>query len=244
MYDDFPWVHKHTSSYTHMSAPFLPWHRYYLHLYETALKQECSFHGNLPYWDWSLDWSDFRAAPVWDAKSGLGGDGSGPESVGDGKCVTTGPFSDLQMSFYDNDFQPHCLSRGFPSDSELQELGQLIRPDAISALMAEKDYSTFASEIEHRAHKFLSHSVRGDLSRFTGPNDPVFFLHHVNIDRLWSQWQQYNPRDGLSAYAGRANNNTDAAAQLTDPLEMGGLARNLMVIDVMDTQGGQFCYRY
>jgi tyrosinase len=72
----------------------------------------------------------------------------------------------------------------------------------------------------------------------------VFFLHHVNIDRLWSQWQQYNPRDGLSAYAGRANNNTDAAAQLTDPLEMGGLAGNLMVIDVMDTQGGQFCYRY
>ena len=70
LYDDFPWVHKYTSGnskYTcdhlaanaplsdqyfpptaHKSAPFLPWHRYYLHIYETALKQQCSFKSTLP----------------------------------------------------------------------------------------------------------------------------------------------------------------------------------------------------
>lgn len=126
------------------------------------------------YWDWSLDWSKFRAAPVWNADSGLGGDGTGPESVGNGRCVTAGPFSDIEMSFYDGEFQPHCLSRGFPSEKELEGLGQLIRPEAIENLMGNDDYHNFAGELEMRAHKFLSHSVRGDLSRFTGPNGTRF----------------------------------------------------------------------
>lgn len=74
--------------------------------------------------------------------------------------------------------------------------------------------------------------------------DPVFFLHHVNIDRLWWQWQQIRPRDRLSAYSGRANKDTEVVAQLTDPLDMGGLSKDMQVIDVMDTNGGQFCYGY
>ena len=122
------------------------------------------------YWDWSLDWSNFPGAPVWDTTSGLGGDGSGTGSVGSGKCVTSGPFSDIEVMFYDGEVQPHCLSRGFPPEEELQEFGQLIRPDAIEHMKEESKFESFASELEKRAHTFLTHSVRGDLSRFTGPN--------------------------------------------------------------------------
>jgi len=25
------------------------------------------------------------------------------------------------------------------------------------------------------------------------PSDPLFFLHHANIDRLWDRWQQAHP---------------------------------------------------
>jgi hypothetical protein len=28
------------------------------------------------------------------------------------------------------------------------------------------------------------------------PNDPVFFLHHAQIDRYWAQWQAGNPKGG------------------------------------------------
>ncbi len=31
----------------------------------------------------------------------------------------------------------------------------------------------------------------------TSPNDPIFFLHHSNIDRLWAEWQQAN---GVDSY--------------------------------------------
>ena len=132
---------------------------------------------HIRYWDWSLDWSEFEAAPVWDVESGLGGDGSGPDSVGDGKCVTAGPFSDIEMTYYDGEEEPHCLSRGFPDKEELKNLGHLIRPEAIDHLMHEDRYDGFASKLEMRAHKFLSHSVRGDLSRFTGPNGVLYSSH-------------------------------------------------------------------
>lgn len=122
------------------------------------------------YWDWSLDWSKVHDAPVWDSITGLGGDGSGSESVGNGRCVTSGPFSDIEVMFYDGEVQPHCLSRGFPKKDELKELGELIRPEVIENVMNEDEYESFASELEKRAHKFLTHSVRGDLSRLTGPN--------------------------------------------------------------------------
>jgi tyrosinase len=32
----------------------------------------------------------------------------------------------------------------------------------------------------------------------TSPNDPVFFLHHANVDRIWAQWQQIH---GVNTYS-------------------------------------------
>jgi tyrosinase len=31
------------------------------------------------------------------------------------------------------------------------------------------------------------------MARATSPNDPVFFLHHCNVDRLWALWQEQHP---------------------------------------------------
>ncbi|KAL9610184.1 MAG: hypothetical protein Q9167_005088 [Letrouitia subvulpina] len=118
-----------------------------------------------------MDWSSFQNAPIWDPIIGIGGNGEGSESVGEGRCVTNGPFADIEVMFYDSGVQPHCLSRGFPKNRELEELGKLVRPENINELMKRSDYGIFARELEERAHKFLTHTVRGDLSRFTGPND-------------------------------------------------------------------------
>lgn len=32
----------------HYTATFLSWHRYYIHLFEEALRGECEYQGNLP----------------------------------------------------------------------------------------------------------------------------------------------------------------------------------------------------
>ncbi len=38
----------------------------------------------------------------------------------------------------------------------------------------------------------------------SAPNDPVFFLHHCNVDRLWAQWQKDNPNEDYVPIAGAA----------------------------------------
>lgn len=51
----------------------------------------------------------------------------------------------------------------------------------------------------------------------TSPNDPVFFLHHSNIDRLWAEWQEehgvdtYEPEscEGTPKLGCQANTRTD-----------------------------------
>lgn len=37
----------------------------------------------------------------------------------------------------------------------------------------------------------------GTMALPTSPNDPVFFLHHSNIDRLWAEWQETH---GVDSY--------------------------------------------
>jgi tyrosinase len=46
--------------------------------------------------------------------------------------------------------------------------------------------------------------VGGDMLPATSPNDPVFFLNHCNVDRIWEAWMQnhgrtYVPPDSASA---------------------------------------------
>jgi tyrosinase len=30
----------------------------------------------------------------------------------------------------------------------------------------------------------------------TSPTDPVFWMHHAEVDRLWEAWRQLNPTPG------------------------------------------------
>jgi hypothetical protein len=43
-----------------------------------------------------------------------------------------------------------------------------------------------SSELHNRVHVW----VGGAMGPMTSPHDPVFFLHHCNVDRIWALWQQ------------------------------------------------------
>jgi len=45
------------------------------------------------------------------------------------------------------------------------------------------------SELHNKVHLW----VGGSMEPLSSPNDPIFFLHHCNVDRLWAQWQMNNP---------------------------------------------------
>lgn len=72
--------------------------------------------------------------------------------------------------------------------------------------------------------------------------DPIFYLHHAQLDRLWFLWQRKDAGHRQREYTGRTD--TSNAASLEDLLVLGGLAPDITVSQVMDTEGAELCYRY
>ena len=53
--------------------------------------------------------------------------------------------------------------------------------------------TSFRTELEIPLHNTVHRFVGGDMMTSASPNDPVFFLHHCNIDRIWASWQADYP---------------------------------------------------
>lgn len=74
--------------------------------------------------------------------------------------------------------------------------------------------------------------------------DPVFFLHHAQLDRLWWVWQNRDHGKRKMMYDGVVADGSEVRADVDDRLDMGGLAEGIVVRDVLDVEGGVLCYRY
>jgi hypothetical protein len=57
-------------------------------------------------------------------------------------------------------------------------------------VLARSDYVSFTTNLE-QAHNTVHMFVGGNTMPFpmVSPRDPLFFLHHANVDRIWAQWQ-------------------------------------------------------
>lgn len=242
LYNDFPWVHNQLQNIVHGTAMFLPWHRYFVHTYEQAL-QECGYTGNAMYWDWVRDSAAPSSSLVWSPTEGFGGNGTSD------LCVDNGPFVNLTLEYYGNATDPHCLMRDFyPAipQANLQEmLGFQYTPAILEVVSANTDYSTFHPALEccpHGAvHAGIGSSL-GDMAPLTSPNDPIFFMHHGEIDRLWWLWQQEDTATRTYDFAGLEWGGANAT--LNDVLPMLGLAPDRKVSDVMATNTSLLCYTY
>jgi tyrosinase len=95
-----------------------------------------------------------------------------------------------------------------PPRAVLRELGpkDLAISTEVSAAAKETEFdapryndtsSGFRSSLEGSVHDPVHLWVggaRGDMGPMSSPNDPVFFLHHCNVDRMWEAWMQRNNR--------------------------------------------------
>jgi tyrosinase len=50
IWDEITWVHDQLNDRIHGVDAFLPWHRYYLHMLKTLLKEQCAYTGPMPWW--------------------------------------------------------------------------------------------------------------------------------------------------------------------------------------------------
>lgn len=141
--------------------------------------------------------------------------------------------------------------------------GTWFSPRLAERLQNRTTYLDFLLTLEMSSHNAMPNGVCADFFSFDAPAgkllipgpiylafvrrltdaDPVFYLHHVQLDRLWWLWQQEQPSRTME-YNGRSSGHAQVQASLNDTLPMHGLAREPRVEEVMDTQGGLLCYRY
>ncbi|OLN86639.1 Tyrosinase 4 [Colletotrichum chlorophyti] len=200
------------------------------------------------YWDWTMDWMNLAGSSIWHNETGFGGDGdpSGPIVVGEGRCVIDGPFAQLRPVRYNHKYLKHCLSRGFrDTDPVGRPLGPWFGPESIGKLLRMPTYQEFEWEMENRLHNRMHRAVSGDFLSLAAANDPVFYLHHAQIDHLWWRWQQQDRAKRLYEYGGKqTSTSTKVEASVVDTLHYGGFIEDIPISKVMDTENGFLCYRY
>ena len=112
----------------------------------------------------------------------------------------------------------------------------------MSGIFAQPSFVEFWHELENGPHAAVHGSISGDMISMCSPNDPIFFLHHAQVDRLWWLWQQAD----LEVRGMEYESGLDwmPPVGLDDRLQMKGLAKDVRVRDVMSTTAGGLCYGY
>jgi len=72
--------------------------------------------------------------------------------------------------------------------------GPLPIPDDVTALQAMTDFLLYSNTMERGAvHRGAHVWTGGVMPTPLSPMDPIFYLHHTNVDRLWAEWEEANP---------------------------------------------------
>ena len=176
---------KYWNQCQHGSWFFLSWHRMYLHFFESIVGAEVVKLGGpsdwgLPYWNYS-DAKDLNARLLPPAfRSATKADGS-PNALfvatRTADCNAGRQFADaadvaIAGPLREPAFQSLDFGTGFggPQTSFMHSGG-------------------LVGSVELTPHGSMHMAVGGWMQQFfTAALDPIFWLHHANIDRLWQVW--------------------------------------------------------
>jgi tyrosinase len=180
----------------HLGPAFFAWHRECLRRFELHL-QAVDPRITLPYWDWTRDRS--ARSTIWDPEF-MGGNGRSSDQM-----VTTGPFAypagEWTLTVNDLPETPPYLRRAFgvsdpvlPASRRLSSVLSTVPYDASPWNFQSDVTQSFRNRAERDLHNLVHRWVGGTMMEASSPNDPVFWLHHCQLDRLWAMWQNANPR--------------------------------------------------
>lgn len=150
---------------------FLPWHRMYVYFFERIIR---SVSGNtsftLPYWNYSIaDATAHGVIPIQfrsqgDATFGSLFVGNRNPGVDDGQPIDANDPGALDLTVLgEGSYGPNGAQGGFCQDLDFGLHG---------AVHVDVGTTTNMGQIPYAA------------------NDPIFWMHHCNIDRLWTSWNK------------------------------------------------------
>ncbi len=158
---------------------FLPWHRAYVLMYETAV-QALTGKSNfaMPYWNWTEMrlLPDAFANPMYKGRTNplfvtnrnsLTGANALTDSI-------VGQTQVIDKIYNETVYEAFGTTRN-PSQTDVD-------PQWVPA------GGGFQGILERSPHNLVHNKIGGYMPRYDSPRDPIFFMHHSNIDRIWDHW--------------------------------------------------------
>jgi len=148
---------------------FLPWHRAYLYGFEMALR-DIDPDVTLPFWDWT---HDPGIPPAFDAAK-----------------LPDGNANPLYSARIDVDKSRADPPRHGVTSRDPDPTQPLPSKDEIDKVLGVNGWSRFTSDMEGQLHDRVHGWVGGDMGQVDwAAYDPIFWVHHCQVDRLWWVWQ-------------------------------------------------------
>lgn len=188
--------------WAHFDSAFFPWHRELLYRFEEDLRS-VEPDVTIPYWDWTRGQSSASSAwPFTHDFIGVDGNDANLDRV-ERQAGAPSPypyeFDPLTWTVVvkDTAAEPSFLRRGFGERADAPSLPQ-------NDTVVTGTNSSFRQAIGSSAylllrarseglHNLVHRWANGSMITASSPNDPVFWMHHANIDRMWTLWQGKNP---------------------------------------------------
>lgn len=189
----------------HNTWYFLPWHRMYLHFFERIVRAAVREHPDvpddvreswaLPFWDYDRG-GDTATLPTAFREPTLA-DGTTPNplftELRNGNLMLGGPLDPRLTS------AARALAEGFFSNDPVPGVTVGFGGAITGWNHFDENAEAAPGELEGTPHNVIHGAVGatpGGLMRRvdTAALDPIFWLHHANIDRLWGEWLKLDGR--------------------------------------------------
>jgi len=247
------------------------------------LRSKCGYTGVQPYWDWTQDAADFEHATIF-SNSTDDGLGSWGDPQNDFQ-ISTGAFKDITVAYpVPHHIRRNYTLRPFLAGVDIPGAPPVDPEYRINVSFSAAnvnytvnsftgDYIRFQTYFEagFGPHPGPHLILGGDMSGLCpfgsvppscypgmkwSSNDPMFFLHHAMVDKIWYDWQNRNSSNKNAFAGGSISAQVDPTQASTFPtgaapflnlssvIPGDGLWENIKVQDVMDTTGGDLCYTY
>ena len=161
----------------HNNWYFLPWHRAYLLAFERICRQ-LSGNANfaLPYWDWT-------SSPQLPAAFAT------PTFNGQPNALFDNTRSSQTVTIPTN-IAGSTVMANIYSETTFEIFGSA-KPAAQNNTNQQWQIAGAPSgPLESGPHNSVHGRIGGNMGTYMSPLDPIFWLHHCNIDRIWDQWNR------------------------------------------------------
>jgi len=229
-WDRFVAWHSAVMGIAHSRPIFASWHRLMLRTLEQLMQQvlnDTNF--GLPYWDWAADGqlsnSAQLASRLWNNDC-MGSAASAPGAFTLAAFPVRLASNNAGMLVQVNRALQRTRGVGVSGISN----PSLPKKASTAAALATLPYDTapwnrnssgFRNRVEgwnpaNDLHNLVHIWVGGDMLPASSPNDPVFYLNHCNVDRIWEAWMARNGRTFLPT---NTTSGAPVGFRLNDPIQ-------------------------